>query len=63
MSDDHDTEVHSAGANASDTHPERCSKPRKGGYMIKGRPRKVMEMSTSKTGKHCHAKVTRPIGS
>jgi len=58
MADDYDTEVHSAGAGASDTYPEQCSKLRKGGYvMIKNRPCKVMEMSTSKTGKHGHAKV------
>lgn len=56
---DHDDyEEHSAGAGASETYPEQCSKLRKGGYvMIKNRPCKVMEMSTSKTGKHGHAKV------
>ena len=58
MADDYDTEVHTAGAGASDTYPEQCSKMRKGGYvMIKNRPCKVVEMSTSKTGKHGHAKV------
>lgn len=55
---DYDTEVQTAGAGASETYPEQCSKLRKGGYvMIKNRPCKVVEMSTSKTGKHGHAKV------
>ena len=58
MADDYDTEVHTAGAGASTTYPEQCSKLRKGGYvMIKDRPCKVVDMSTSKTGKHGHAKV------
>lgn len=58
MADDGDYEVHQVGAGASETFPEQCSKLRKGGYvMIKDKPCKVMEMSTSKTGKHGHAKV------
>lgn len=47
-----------ANAGASTTYPVQCSSLRKNGYvMLKNRPCKIMEMSTSKTGKHGHAKV------
>ena len=39
-------------------YPAQASSIRKGGYiLIRERPCKVIEMSTSKTGKHGHAKI------
>ncbi|KAF7320809.1 Eukaryotic translation initiation factor 5A [Mycena chlorophos] len=47
-----------ASAGASLTYPMQCSALRKNGHVvIKGRPCKIVDMSTSKTGKHGHAKV------
>ncbi|CAK9784274.1 translation initiation factor eIF-5A [Cutaneotrichosporon oleaginosum] len=59
MSDDeHHETFESAGAGASKTFPMQCSALRKNGHVvIKGRPCKIVDMSTSKTGKHGHAKV------
>mmetsp|Transcript_2123 Transcript_2123/g.7089 ORF Transcript_2123/g.7089 Transcript_2123/m.7089 type:complete len:155 (+) Transcript_2123:18-482(+) len=47
-----------ADAGSSKTYPMQCSALRKNGHVcIKGRPCKIVDMSTSKTGKHGHAKV------
>jgi len=47
-----------ASAGTSLTYPMQCSALRKNGHVvIKGRPCKIVDMSTSKTGKHGHAKV------
>ncbi|KAL4866298.1 hypothetical protein BDV12DRAFT_173204 [Aspergillus spectabilis] len=58
MADEHDVTFESADAGASATFPMQCSALRKNGFVvIKGRPCKIIDMSTSKTGKHGHAKV------
>merc|ERR1712003_309689 len=43
---------------ASHTYPQQAGEIKKGSHlMIKGRPCKCIEVSTSKTGKHGHAKA------
>ena len=58
MGDDDETETfESTDAGSSHTYPMEAGQIRKGGFiMIKGRPCKVSDVSTSKTGKHGHAK-------
>lgn len=47
----------SVDAGASETIPMEAGQIKKGGYIcIKGRPCRVVSVSTSKTGKHGHAK-------
>ncbi|EAQ88210.1 eukaryotic translation initiation factor 5A-2 [Chaetomium globosum CBS 148.51] len=57
--EEHAFEQDAAGeSGASLTYPMQCSALRKNGHVvIKGRPCKIVDMSTSKTGKHGHAKV------
>eukprot|EP00275_Glaucocystis_incrassata_P001108 EC121828.1.p1 GENE.EC121828.1~~EC121828.1.p1 ORF type:complete len:158 (+),score=32.63 EC121828.1:83-556(+) len=58
MSDDEQHDFTTGDAGASTTYPQQAGTIRKGGYVVlKGRPCKVVETSTSKTGKHGHAKV------
>merc|ERR1719440_2752187 len=55
--DDGAEEFQSTDAGSSHTYPMEGGQVRKGGYiMIKGNPCKVSDVSTSKTGKHGHAK-------
>ncbi|KAJ2372228.1 translation initiation factor eIF5A [Coemansia sp. RSA 2607] len=54
----HEHHFEEANAGAALTYPMQCSALRKNGFVVmKGRPCKIIDMSTSKTGKHGHAKV------
>jgi len=57
MADDDDFTVETGDAGSSHTYPLEAGSCRKGCHlMIKGFPCKVIEVTTSKTGKHGHAK-------
>ncbi|KAJ1803828.1 translation initiation factor eIF5A [Coemansia sp. RSA 2599] len=54
----HEHHFENADSGAALTYPMQCSALRKNGHVVmKGRPCKIIDMSTSKTGKHGHAKV------
>ena len=59
MSDDeHEEQFEATESVGADCFPMQCSALRKNGFVvIKGCPCKIVDMSTSKTGKHGHAKV------
>lgn len=58
MSDEEYETFEQTTSGASLTVPMQCSALRKNGFVvISGRPCKIVDMSTSKTGKHGHAKV------
>mmetsp|Transcript_61975 Transcript_61975/g.107885 ORF Transcript_61975/g.107885 Transcript_61975/m.107885 type:complete len:166 (-) Transcript_61975:154-651(-) len=57
MADEGET-FESGDSGASHTYPQQAGELRKGSHiMIKGKPCKVAEVTTSKTGKHGHAKA------
>ena len=59
MSEDNfDNDFSQTDSGSSMTYPVQAGAVKKGGHiMIKGRPCKVVDISTSKTGKHGHAKA------
>merc|ERR1712059_115552 len=58
MADDDEPTFDTVDAGSSHTYPQQAGEIRKGSHlMIKGQPCKCVEVSTSKTGKHGHAKA------
>merc|ERR1711897_38326 len=58
MADDDEPTFESAESGASHTYPQQAGEIRKGSHLMgKGHPCKCIEVSTSKTGKHGHAKA------
>lgn len=58
MDSDSDYEFDQTDSGASNCYPVQCSALRTGGYVaINSRPCKITHISTSKTGKHGHAKA------
>lgn len=59
MSHEYDEEFEQVDAGASETYPVSAGDIKQGGFMVfNGRPAKVVSYSTSKTGKHGHAKAS-----
>lgn len=59
MSNEYDEEFEQVDAGASETYPVSAGDIKQGGFMVfNGRPAKVVSYSTSKTGKHGHAKAS-----
>lgn len=59
MSDQDQENFEKGEAGASHTYPQTAGTVKKGGYcMLKGFPCRVIDISTSKAGKHGHAKAT-----
>lgn len=59
MAEHDDEQFEQASSGASLFYPKQCSALRKNEFVIlKGNPCKIVDMSTSKTGKHGHAKVS-----
>jgi translation initiation factor 5A len=58
MNSEEETNFNIGNAGASDTIPIKAGSCKKGVHvMLKGNPCKVIDVSTSKTGKHGHAKI------
>ena len=58
MNSDEETNFNIGNAGASETIPIKAGSCKKGVHvMLKGNPCKVIDVSTSKTGKHGHAKI------
>ena len=58
MNSEEETTFNTGDAGASDTIPIKAGSCKKGTHvMLKGNPCKVTDVSTSKTGKHGHAKI------
>jgi translation initiation factor 5A len=56
---EYDEEFEQVNAGSSDTYPTTAGSIKKNGFMvIDGRPCKVVDYSTAKTGKHGHAKAS-----
>jgi translation initiation factor 5A len=56
---EYDEEFEQVDAGASDTYPLSAGSVKKNGYMVfNGRPGRIVDYSTAKTGKHGHSKAS-----